>query len=228
MKKRSVPYHHENTGLKGISQVVFDHQLQLTHHCFLCATVWEHNVSCAPAVLFHFVSSLCSNAANWTRWSKDKLWKVEMLLGFSCSPPRAVSSESSPLSCIGKYGVLKGPLGGPCTRAKPRPPNADKKALALAERTEFGPLIASAGPTETLNIEQLFYLMRQNFMAASIQLCQPSVLWQQSLNFFFLSFTLFFCFPATHKLLRWIERGRFFPSRWRETSVADYVEKWGA
>lgn len=44
-------------------------------------------------------------------------------------------------------------------------------------------------------------------MAASIKLCQPSVLWQQRLNF--LKFHPFFS-PVTHKLLRWIERG-FFP-----------------
>lgn len=92
---------------------------------------------------------------------------------------------------IQKSRFLQGPAW-PLYPGQPRPPNTDKKAFALAEQTGFGPLVAFVSPTETLNIEQLFYLMRQNFMAASIKLCQPSVLWQQSLNF--LKFHPFFFF----------------------------------
>lgn len=107
-----------------------------------------------------------------------------------------------------KIQVLEG-RPGPCTPANPTHRKQTKKAVALAERTKFGPLVAFVSPTETLNIEQLFYLMRQNFMAASIKLCQPSVLWQQRLNFLKFHPPSFFSFPVTHKLLRWIERGLF-------------------
>lgn len=66
---------------------------------------------------------------------------------------------------------------------RPRPPSTKPKGLALAKLIQSGQLIAFVGPTETLNIEQPFYLMRQNFTAASIKLCLPSVLWQQRVNF---------------------------------------------
>lgn len=105
--------------------------------------------------------------------------------------------------------------------------NTDKKALALAERTEFGPLIAFVSPTEALNIEQLFYLMRQNFMAASIKLSAFCSL--ATKPEFFLKFhsNFFFFFPSDTQTVK-MNRTRAFSSRWRETSVAnkdDYVEK---
>lgn len=98
----------------------------------------------------------------------------------------------------------------PLYPGQPHPADTNKRALALAERTDFGPLVASVSPTETLNIEQLFYLMRQNFMAASIKLCQPSVLWQQRPEFFKVFFTHFFFFPPSDTQTVKMNRTRFF------------------
>lgn len=77
---------------------------------------------------------------------------------------------------FGEIQDFEGPAW-PLYSFQPHPPHTNKRALAPVEPTRFGPLIAFVSPAETLNIEQLFYLMRQNFMAASIKLCQPSVLW---------------------------------------------------
>lgn len=124
----------------------------------------------------------------------------EILQAFQCRPLHTFT----PLyvcSFIKKIQVLEG-RPGPCTPANPTHRKQTKKTVTLAERTKFGPLVAFVSPTETLNIEQLFYLMRQNFMAASIKLCQPSVLWQQRLNFLKFHPPSFFSFPVTHKLLR--------------------------